>query len=758
MMTDATIFTAVGKAISRVEGRLKVTGAAPYTAEHDVEGHVHGCFVTSAIASGNIISFDNDTAKNQPGVLAIFTSETAPAINPIPDKVQGIMYAGEGGLIEMLVPMQDNVIHYAGQAVALVVAETPEQARYAASLVKVNYEEKVPELDVDLAKWKSVPENYCGIQPLQLSTGDPKKAFKEAAVRLDQEYESPIHNHNPIELMSTIARWQDQNGEDVLYLYETTRVLKTLSEVISKCLDMPENNIHITCKYIGGAFGSKAWMFGNTLLVAACAKLIGKPVKVEWSRQQMFTLAGHRAGTKQRIKIGASVQGKISSMEHAVQTATSMVSGMPEPCSGMTSMMYKVPNLAISHDLRHLNLPSPLPMRGPGEMTGGWALESAMDELAQTLEMDPIELRLANYAEKSPFTKLPFSSKHLDKCYQRGKTLFGWGKRNSKPGSVRVGNDLIGYGFANNCHPAMQSPASARATIFVDGTGEIRSATHDLGNGAWTIFRQIASDSMSLPIESVRFELGDSTFPMAPITAGSQTTASVGPAVLAAGKNVLKALKDIARRDSASSLFGASPEDIKASEGKLFRDGYPESAEKYSEILQRAGLKQVVASGDAAPGKEREQFEFFSFGAVFAEIRVDVDTGVIRVSRLTGVYDVGRLINPKTAYSQLMGGMIFALGATLMEETIFDPNNGLPVVRNLADYHIPSCADAPEINIEVLGIPDPHISELGAHGVGEAACNGVPAAINNALYNATGIRIRSLPITPDKVLMALKEN
>ncbi len=748
---------AIGKPMSRVEGHLKVSGAAVYTAEHKITGLVHGVFIGSEIASGRIISFDLSEAEKQAGVIKIITHENAPLIHPIPDNVQGVAFSGEGGLIEMLIPMQNSTIYYAGQAIALVIAETLEQAKFAATLVLVNYHHETPELRMESANWHTKPENYCGLQPLQVSKGFPEGAYDLAAFQFEQTFESPVHNHNPIELICCIARWETKEGKNVLYLNETTRVLKTLSQVLSKCLDMPEADIHINCKYIGGAFGSKAWMFGNTALVSACAKMVGMPVKVEWDRHQMFSVAGHRAGGKQIVKIGAHKNGKISSLQHAAHTHTSMVSGMPEPCTGMTAMMYKVPHLAISHDLYHLNWPSCLPMRGPGEMTGGWALECAMDELATGLGMDPIELRLANYADKAPFSDLPFSSKHLKECYAKGRKLFNWDEKIARKNLENATNRTVGYGFANNCHPAMQSPASAMATIFADGSAEIRTATHDLGNGAWTIFRQIAADSFSLPMEKVDFQLGDSTFPSAPITAGSQTTASVGPAVLSAGRNAVNALKDIACRDPESVLFGQAKENIGSDDGRLFLITDPGSSEDYGAILRRAQLEQVVAGGSASPGKERKEFEFYSFGAVFAEVIVDMDTGVIRVTRLTGVYDVGRLINPKTAYSQLMGGMIFALGATLMEESFFDPNNGKAVIRNLADYHIPSCADTPEITIDVLNIPDPHISELGAHGVGEAACNGVPAAITNAVFNATGIRFRSLPITPDKVLMALKQ-
>ena len=431
-----------------------------------------------------------------------------------------------------------------------------------------------------------------------------------------------------------------------------------------------------------------------------------------------------------------------------------MVSGYSEYGSRVTKMMYDVPELGFTNELAHLNLPSPSVMRGPGFLTGGWALETALDELACELGVDPIDLRLRNYADIDPDTGLPFSNKHLRDCYTRGKERFGWEARPAKPGTRRNGRDLVGYGMASAMHPAAQQQASASVTIHMDGTASARSATHELGNGAYTVFRQIAADGVALPVERVTFDLGDTTFPAAPPTHGSLTTATVGPAVLDAATGAIAKLKELAIKDKASSLYGAKTEQVQARAGRLHLAGKSGVAEEYGAILRRADLQEVTGTADVKPGLERMRYSFYSFGAVFAEVRVDSETGVVRVARLCGVYDCGRLINPRTARSQLMGGMIFGLGAALTEETLFDPVNGLPVTRNLADYHVPACADTPEITIEVLNIPDPHSGELGAHGVGEMGTNGVPPAIGNAIFNATGHRLRSLPYTPDKLIEA----
>lgn len=587
---------------------------------------------------------------------------------------------------------------------------------------------------------------------MQKSTDDAHAAIEAAPVRLSREYESAICHHNPIELLSTIAIWDLRDGEDYLKIYDTTRAVDMLRDIFAHSFDMPAENVRVISHYIGGAFGSKAWTFFNPLLVALAARVAKRPVKIEWRRQQMYSVAGHRPATKQTLRLGASRDGKISGLIHDSRTHSSLISGYTEFGARMTRMMYDVPHIGYSNQLSHLNLPTPSVMRGPGFLMGGWALECALDELASELEIDPVELRLKNYADTHPDGGLPFSSKRLRECYARGKALFGWDARNPTPRSKRVGNNLIGYGMSSVMHPADRLKGSARATIFADGSALVRSATHELGNGAYTIFRQIASDGLRLPIDRVRFELGDTDLPTAPPSHGSMTTATIGPVVFEATRNVITALKEIAVRDANSPLFEATLDLIDAHEGRLHLREQASIGEEYSMVLSRAGLPHVVAGATEQPGDERKKFAFFSFGAVFAEVRVDEATGVVRVARLCGVYDVGRLINPKTAYSQLMGGMIFGLGATLMEESLFDPHNGLPVVRNLADYHFPGCADTPEILIEALNIPDPNISTQGARGVGELGCNGVPPAITNVIFNATGKRLRSLPMTPDKVL------
>jgi xanthine dehydrogenase YagR molybdenum-binding subunit len=745
-----------GKPLDRVDGRLKVTGAARYSAEWDVPGLTYGAIVSSTVAHGTVRTIDSAEALQAPGVLAVLTHENAPRLQPFPEKVNGSLFRGEGGITETRQPLQDAIVEYAGQPLAVVVADTLERARHAANLVRVTYEQRPPELNLDSSSRRTLPETFTGNkeEKLQVTVGDPKAALAAAPVKLTQVYESGITHHNPIEQLASIARWETRNGTEFLTLYDTTRGVENMQEVVSNSLGLPKENVHVICPFIGGAFGSKGWLFAPPLLTVMAARVAKRPVKIEWRRQDMFAVAGQRAATRQTLVLGATRDGKLTALQHDTQTHASQSSGYTEPCARVSRMMYAVPNLGFAHQLSHLHLPSPCPMRGPGETVGGWALECAIDELATELNLDPVELRLRNYAEKNPETGKPWSSKHLRECYARGQEMIGWSKRNPKPRSMREGNNLIGYGMATTMYPAARRPAKAKATLFADGRALVQSATHELGNGAYTIFRQISADGLGLPVEQVRFELGDSALPAAPTSGGSATTATIGPAALAACRNVLGALKRLAIRDAQSPLYGATEDSIVPRDGRLVRTTAPTQGEDYATILRRAKLPSLEAEGEAKPGDEREKYSFYSFGAVFVKVRVDELTGTIRVAQLCAVYDVGRLMNPKTAHSQIIGGVAMGLGAALMEETHYDPHNGRAVVRNLADYHVPSMADTPNIQVEWINIPDPHISELGARGIGEIGCVGTPAAITNAVYHATGRRFRSLPLTPDKVLLS----
>ena len=751
MTTKPLTSRVIGEALPRAEGRLKVTGKATYAAEWTVPNLAYGAVVDSAFANGRIRRIDVQAALAAPGVIAVVTHENAPRLGPYPAMGAGFQLPGDGGLGEALQPLQNATIHYGGQSVAVVVADTSERARYAATLVQVEYDAHAPDVDFVLGGHRVTPQSFAGVETLQKNIGD---AMVGAPVVLSREFASSPNHHNPIELLCSTAIWTARDGDDQLLIYDASRAVDMLRSVVAESFGLPDANVRVVSKFIGGAFGSKAWSFHVPMLAALAARSAGRPVRIEWRRQQVYTVGGHRPSTRHSVTLSASREGRLQAVQHDGSAATSPVCGYVEYASRETRMMYDAP-VGFTNELVHLNLPSPSVMRGPGFLMGGWALESAMDELARDLDLDPVELRLINHADINPDDGLPFSSKHLRECYARGKALFGGDKR-PRGARARVGHMVTGYGMASCMHPAARVEASARATLFADGRAVVRAATHELGNGAYTIFRQIAAEGLGLPIERVSFELGDSDYPTAPPTHGSLTTATIGPPVLEAARNVIKALIELAVRQPASPLHGADVDAVAASEGRLHLQTDSQVGEDYASVIQRAGLAHVVASGKAVPGDEQKKFAFYSFGAVFAEVRVDRQTGVVRVARLCGAYDIGRVMNPLTARSQLMGGMIFALGATLMEEGLFDPNTGLAVVRNLADYHVPCCADTPDIDIDILDIPDPNISELGARGCGEMGTNGVSAAICNAIFDAVGVRPRSLPVTPDKILEALE--
>ena len=748
---------AIGQPLARADGHLKVTGAARYAAEWDVPGLAYGAVVVSSIARGTVRAIDAEAARRAPGVLAIITHENAPRLRPLPDKLGKARLHGEGGMSEARQPLQDAAVHYAGQPLAVVVADTLERAHYAATLVRVRYDdEQPPELDMTTARRQTRPATFLGNPdvPLQVRIGDPAAALAAAPVRLERGYESAITHHNPIEPLATLAHWERRDGADFLTLHDTSRFLTGVQQIAAGAFGLPKENVRVICPFVGGAFGSKGWLFAPPLLAALAARVAGRPVKIEWRRQDMFTVAGHRSATRQTLALGATLDGQLTALQHDTQSHASPVSGFAEPCANLSRMLYRVPNLGFTHQVAHLNLPSPSTMRGPGETVGGWALECALDELATELRLDPVALRLQNYAEQNPENGRPWSSKHLRDCYARGQELIGWQERNPRPRSMRKGRQQLGYGMATAMYPAGRHEATARATLSADGQALVESATHEIGNGAYTIFRQLSADALVLPVARVRFALGDTALPPAPNTGGSVTTATVGPAVLAACRNALLAIKQLASRDQQSPLFGAAEAAIEARAGRLQLRAAPGQGEDYGAILRRAGLPAVSAEGHAAPGPEQKQFSFYSFGAVFAQVLVDEDTGVIQVARLCGVYDVGRVLNPRTARSQLLGGLLMGLGATLMEATIYDPRTGRAVVRDLAEYHVPTHADTPDMTVEFLDLPDPHLNELGARGLGEIGCVGTPAAITNAVFHATGRRLRQLPLTPDKLLRA----
>ena len=713
----------IGQSIARVDGRLKVMGAAKYAAEFARPRLAYGALIQSTIANGRVIRIDSSAAKSAPGVVQILTRENAPHFRPYPDDLRKPGAPGENR-----VPLQDDEIYHDGQHLGVVVADSFEQATYAASLVQVTYQSQPPVVtlnDERAQKNATAPEKFAGRDELQHKRGDVGSALATAAHKIDFVYSTPIENHNPIETYSTTSEWE---GADRLLIHECTRGIKQLQRIVANAFGLPQENVRIICPFIGGAFGSKAFQWSHTLLAAAAAKLVQRPVKLTLTRPQMFDSAGQRARTEQRLSVGADKNGKLIGLRHATTTHTSPTHDYTEPCGNMSRLLYSCPNVEVSHRLVRLNLTTPCPMRAPGETPGVYALECAMDELAHEIDVDPVEFRLRNYAELDEYKNRPWSSKKLRECYQRGAEKFGWSKRNKKPGSTRpVDGSQIGFGMATAVYPAGQQKTGATAILNKDGTVVVRCATHEIGTGTYTTMSQFAADTLGIPIEKVRFELGDSQFPYAPNNGGSWMTASVAPAVMGACRALQKKVADLA---------GSWPNDSAQLDG----------------LFARAGQEPIQAEFNSEPNtEEREKFTFLSYGAIFVEVQVDV-FGQVRVKRAVGVYDMGRMINPRLARSQIVGGLLFGFSTALMEGTVPDEKTGRIVNANLAEYHVAVHADTPELDIDFINEPDPHMSDLGARGIGEIGIVGAPAAVANAIFNATGKRVRDLPITPDKLI------
>ena len=716
--------TVIGQPLPRVDGRLKVTGRATYAAEFARPKLTYGALIQSTIANGRVVKIDLSAAKSALGVIGILTRENAPRFRPYPDDLSRADAPGESR-----VPLQDDEIHYAGQHLGVVVAESFEQATYAASLVRVTYQTQPPvvTLDDERAQKNAIsPEKFAGREALQVKRGDVDAALATAAHKIDFVYSTPIENHNPIETYSTTAEWE---APDRVLIHECTRGIKQLQRVVANAFGLPQENVRIVCPFIGGAFGSKGFQWSHTLLAAAAAKQVQRPVKLTLSRPQMFDSAGQRARTEQRLSIGVDKTGKLVALRHATTTHSSPTHDYTEPCGNTSRMLYSCPNVEVSHRLVRLNLTTPCPMRAPGETPGVFALECAVDELAHEIGVDPVEFRLRNYAETNEYENRPWSSKKLRECYQRGAEKFGWSNRNKKPGSMRAANgSQIGFGMATAVYPAGQQKAGATAILNKDGTVVVRSATHEIGTGTYTGMSQFAADALGIPIEKIRFELGDSQFPYAPNNGGSWLTASVAPAVMGACTELKKKVVDIA-------------------------GSWPNDSMQLTNLFERSRQEQIQAEFNSEPNREeREKFSFFSYGAVFVEVQVD-PFGQVRVKRAVGVYDMGRMINPRLARSQILGGMLFGFSTALMEATVPDPNVGRIVNPNLAEYHVAVHADTPpEFDIDFINEPDPHMPDLGARGIGEIGIVGVPAAVANAIFHATGKRVRDLPITLDKLI------
>jgi xanthine dehydrogenase YagR molybdenum-binding subunit len=732
----------IGAPINRTDAWAKVSGAAPYTAEHRIDGLTYAVLVTSTIPSGRVVRIDDSAARQVPGLLLVMTPQNAMRLPQ--ETKDGKLQPPIGRRLTLL---QEDDVYYNNQPIAVVVADTFEHARDAAARLRIEYERKDAVLDFEQAKQKLHKPEKVLAEETDTKRGDLADGLLASSKRLDETYTTPIENHNPLETHATIAEWDG----DKLTLHESTQYMKGVQRIVANIFGIPPENVTAICPYTGGGFGSKGSIWSHGPLTAMAARMLGRPVKLSLDRTQMFGPVGQRPNTEQRFRLGAMDDGSIMASSHDTIAYTSTIEDWIEPCGLMTRMMYESPNQETTHRTAPMNLGTPTFMRAPGEASGSFALESAMDELAYQLNMDPLALRLKNHTERDPGKELPWSSKSLRQCYEIGAERFGWKDRKPQPRAMKQGNKLVGWGMATATYPTNRSAGECSASLNPDGSALFRSATQDLGTGTYTVMTQIAADAIGLPVEQVRFELGDSTMPEAPVSGGSTTVASVGPAVQAAGHALRLKLVGIAAAAEGSPLFGARADQVGVENGELYLLAEPARREAMAAIVARHG-EPVEVTAKAEPGDEKKKYSMHAFGAVFVEVTVDEDLGEIRVPRVVGVYGVGKLMNEKTGYSQLMGGIVWGIGLALLEETIIDPRYGRAVNGNLAEYHVPVNADIQGIDVQIVDEDDPHVNPLGAKGIGEIGITGVGAAIANAVYHATGKRVRDLPVTLDKVL------
>jgi xanthine dehydrogenase YagR molybdenum-binding subunit len=715
----------IGKEMSRVDGVAKVTGKAKYAAEFQVNNAAYGFIVTSTIAKGAIKSIDITEAAKQTGVIKIYTHLNAPKS----------LAKGDD-----FVALQSDKIVFSGQPIALVVAETFEQARFAAHLVKATFAEEKSQTDLSKVEAK--------IFGKPKKRGNPQEALQNSAVRIEAEYTIPIEHHNPMELHGAIAFWQGEK----LTMYNKTQGVKDVQNHLVQSFGLKPENVQVISPFVGGAFGAALNPHYYPFLAAFAARDLKRPVKVNYTRRQMFTGHGYRPYTWQKVAIGANKDGKLQSIIHEAVGNTSSFEDFGENPNDFGRTLYECANYDTPYKLAKLDLPTPTWMRAPGAVTGAFALESAMDEMAYALKIDPLEFRLINYAEKDPETGKPFSSKALREAYKQGAAKFGWEKRKFEPRSHRDGRWLVGWGTATGIWGAYQLPASVKITLKADGTAHVGSATADIGPGTYTVITMIAAEYLGIAPEKVKFELGDSDLPNAPVQGGSFTTASVGSAAHGAALNIRKKLIELAGKVNPTFFKDATDDSIIFGEGMMIPKGQMTQSITYSDLMKKNNLTEIVENYTSKPSPERNKYATQAHGAQFVEVKVDEDLGIIKVTRVVEATAVGKIMNPKTSHSQEMGGVVWGIGMALQEETAIDHRYGRMMTTDLASYHVPVNADVHSVETAFVEEEDKIVNPLGVKGMGELCMVGIPAAIANAIFHATGKRIRDLPITPDKLL------
>jgi len=732
----------IGQPLTRRDGILKVTGAARYAADHRPPEMLYAVVAVSGIARGRVAFLDVEAAKAHPGVVEVMTPANRPALAQDPDeKTNPFMFR-----LDLL---QNDRVRYANQPIAVVIAQTLEAATEGAALLSPRYHTEPARVGLDASE-SFVPPAVGPGHPPNVKRGDVEAGFAAATRQIEATYETAPQYHNPMEPHAIVASWDG----DTLSIDTPSQGLAWAQGRLAGLFGISPEAIHIRSPFLGGGFGSKGLISGPQVLGILAARLAGKPVKLVLRRDQMFGPVGHRAPTRQTLRMGTDSDGKLTALDHHTKTTSSSFDDFFEPASDASHTLYMSPAIATSHEAVRVDTGTPLFMRAPGEATGSVALESAVDEMAQACDMDPLAFRLENYAEVEPISGKPFSSKALRDCYTQGAERFGWRRRPLAPRQMRDRDGLlVGWGTGTATFPALMFEAQAKAVLRQDGSGVMEIGAHDMGQGAWTALAQIAADGLGLDIDNVEFRSGTSDLPDAGIAGGSAHTATAGMAIHNAGADVIARLADLATNDDRSPLFGAGNAGVIARGGRLFRRDDEGRSESYAEILGRAGLLQIEGRGKGAIDQAAQSsYAMHAHGAVFAEVKVDPDLGQMRVSRVVGAFAAGRIINPRMVRSQLCGGMIWGVSFALHERAVFDPRSGRPMNANLAEYHVPVNADVPSVEAILVEERDPHVNALGIKGVGEIGVTGTAGAVANAVWHATGVRVRKFPITLDRLL------
>lgn len=736
--------------IDRIDGRLKVTGGANYFADFELPKMAYCVLVGSEVGRGTITSMDTKKAQNAPGVLGVFTHQNMPPIPgwdaPVGGEADGP--APKPKTEETYRILSSPKILFDGQPIAMVVADSFERATYAASLVKATYAKQATRTKL---------EKYLadGVAPKGADGGNYLRGnadgYKSAPVTLEANYTIPIEVHNPMELHGIVAHW---TGDDTLMIYAKTQGVNATQQAMAQAFKLDPKKIRVHTEFMGGGFGMGLRTWPQETAVVAIARKIGRPLKLVVNRSQMFTLVGHRPYTVQTINMGANATGKLVGIAHAATAETASYEDFTEATVNMTKFMYDCPNVSTRYRIVRLDRSVPIWMRGPGEATGAFALESAMDEMAHKLGLDPIEFRLRNYTETDPEHNRPYSSKNLKEAYQRGAEAIGWSKRKNEPATQRDGDWLIGYGMSTGTFNAFRWEASARALLNADGSLTIQSAVTDIGPGTGTALTMIAHNVLGVPVNQIKVEYGDTSLPKAPTQGGSAIVSAVGSAVYDACTKIKKVLVDLATKEG-SSLAGRQADELTMADGMLSVEKEPGQKLAIRDLMRTNNLTVIDKSADSKGGPEQAKYSMYSFSVHFVQVRVNPLTGVVRVSKAVSVADSGRIVSPKTAASQMIGGVAGGIGMALTEEALIDHRFGRFVNNNLADYHVAVHADVPAIETIMIDKPDPIINPMGAKGMGEIALIGFAGAVANAVFNATGQRVRDLPITPDKLLRSV---